>query len=291
MSWKISATAPIVVIPLLEERLTSLGNEETAVSISHIGDNPDQWLIEAYYSTKPNLGPNSSRIPKGFTLEKLSPQDWVSISQEGLKLFRIGRFRIATSTYDKKPDINQYPLIIDAGLAFGTGHHATTRGCLTFLNDMSRKRRHPRRIIDIGTGSGILALAAARAWPQAKILASDVDPIAVSTARDNLQVNHLGVGYGPKSVRLIAATGLRHREIKRFAPVDLIFANILAHPLIKLADAITQSLRPGGTAILAGLLTTQAKHVINAYRSRGLIPTRHLRLGEWSIVMLRRKSG
>jgi ribosomal protein L11 methyltransferase len=172
-------------------------------------------------------------------------------------------------------------LEIDAGTAFGTGHHGTTSGCLLAFDSLL-KQKAPKRILDLGCGTGVLALAAARALRR-PVLASDIDPIAVTVTRDNARNN----GARPL-VSAVTAPGLRHRLIADSAPYDLIFANILARPLIALAHDLTRSLSPGGTLILSGLTRDQERAVRAAYRNRDLIPANPLRIGNWSTLVFNR---
>ncbi|MDU1806324.1 MAG: 50S ribosomal protein L11 methyltransferase, partial [Bradyrhizobium sp.] len=170
---------------------------------------------------------------------------------------------------------------IEAALAFGTGHHGTTRGCLLLL-DHILKSRVPRRVLDLGTGTGVLAIAAAKAQHRS-VLASDIDPPSVAVARENARLN----GVGPL-VRVIRATGFAAEDFAKAGPFDLVLANILANPLRQLASPMQRHLARSADVILSGLLTTQARSVIAAYRARGLVPVRHLRIEGWSSLLLRK---
>jgi ribosomal protein L11 methyltransferase len=176
---------------------------------------------------------------------------------------------------------NKIGIEIEAALAFGTGHHGTTRGCLLLLDHVLKAWR-PRRILDLGTGTGVLAIAAGKALHE-KVLASDIDPPSVQVARENARLNVSG-----HLVQAIRATGLSAPHFADAAPFDLVLANILANPLRQLAAPMARHLAPGALVILSGLLTPQARGVIAAYRARGLVPLRHLRIEGWSSLLLRK---
>jgi ribosomal protein L11 methyltransferase len=176
---------------------------------------------------------------------------------------------------------NKLGIEIEAALAFGTGHHGTTRGCLLLL-DQVLKRYYPRRVLDLGTGTGVLAIAAAKAL-HGEVLASDIDPASVRVARDNSRLNRTG-----GLVQIICATGFSAPQFASAGPFDLVLANILANPLRQLATPMARHLAPSGLVILSGLLTHQAAGVVAAYRARGLVPLRHLRIDGWSSLLLRK---
>jgi ribosomal protein L11 methyltransferase len=173
-------------------------------------------------------------------------------------------------------------LVLDAGIAFGSGEHASTRGCLLAFSRIAKDGRRMRRILDLGTGSGILAMAAAKRRRR-PVLATDIEPWSVRVAEQNAQMN--GVG---RLVRAILADGWRARRVRGGRPYDLVFANILARPLCAMAKNLAAGLAPGGTAILAGLLTTQARMVLAAHRRQGLRLERALPVGAWTTLVLRR---
>ena len=176
---------------------------------------------------------------------------------------------------------NKLGIEIEAALAFGTGHHGTTRGCLLLLDHVLKAWR-PRRVLDLGTGTGVLAIAAAKALHE-KVLASDIDPPSVQVARENARLNVAG-----HLVQAVRATGFSAPQFAAAAPFDLVLANILANPLRQLAAPMTRHLAPSAMVILSGLLTHQAPGVIAAYRARGLVPVRHLRIEGWSSLLLRK---
>ncbi len=178
---------------------------------------------------------------------------------------------------------NKLGIEIEAALAFGTGHHGTTRGCLLLLDHVLKAYR-PRRVLDLGTGTGVLAIAAAKALHE-NVLASDIDPPSVQVARENARLNAAG-----HLVQAISATGFAAPQFAQRGPFDLVLANILANPLRQLAAPMARHLAPSALVILSGLLTHQAPSVIAAYRARGLVPVRHLRIEGWSSLLLRQVS-
>jgi len=175
---------------------------------------------------------------------------------------------------------NKLGIEIEAALAFGTGHHGTTRGCLLLL-DAVLKAHRPRRVLDLGTGTGVLAIAAAKALRH-RVLASDIDPLAARTAHQNARLN--GVG---DFVQTICATGFAAPQFADRGPFDLVLANILANPLRQMATPMARHLAPSALVILSGLLPHQAESVIAAYRARGLVLVRHLLVEGWSSLLLR----
>ncbi|HEX9646992.1 MAG TPA: 50S ribosomal protein L11 methyltransferase, partial [Alphaproteobacteria bacterium] len=207
--------------------------------------------------------------------QRLPDVDWVSESLSRLDRVTAGRFTVRGSHL--APGRARIELVIDAGQAFGTGHHPTTAGCLEAITHLSRLRRFARPL-DLGTGSGVLAMAMARLWRVA-VLAVDVDPIAVRAARANARRNRLGPW-----IEAVVAGGLRAPAVRRRAPFDLVVANILAGPLARMAPDLARRLAPGGIAVLSGLLADQQAGVAAAYRAQGLrLVRRDLRQG-WATL-------
>ena len=247
---------------------------------------PDEWLLHAYFEHEPtgheiatltNLGNGPPRF------EQLGEDDWVTMSQAGLQPIRAGRFTVHTPTY--LPDPERINFEIDASLAFGTGQHATTSGCLEALDKLETEGKRFANIADIGTGTGLLAFAALKLWPEAKCIATDIDPVAVDVARDNAAINGVKLGHGTGELLLAVADGMDSPMLAARAPFDLIIANILAGPLIELAADFVKALAPGGTVVLAGLLDTQADGVVAAHEKLGLrLADRGS--GEWPVLVL-----
>lgn len=248
---------------------------------------PDRWLIHAYFDHAPEPRELEALAALGVGepyVEQLGEADWVTMSQAGLQPIRAGRFYVHTPMYRSRPP-GTIAFEIDAGLAFGTGQHATTSGCLEALDRLSQEGARFANIADIGTGTGLLAFAALALWPEAKCIATDIDPVAIDVARDNAAINGVKLGHGAGELLLAVADGMDSPLLAARAPFDLIIANILAGPLIELAGDFAKALAPGGTVLLAGLLDTQADAVIRAYEALGL-SVRARGSGEWPVLVL-----
>lgn len=219
-------------------------------------------------------------------VEELGEADWVTMSQAGLQPIRAGRFYVHTPMYRSVPP-GTVPFEIDASLAFGTGQHATTSGCLEVLDRLEREGKRFANIADIGTGTGLLAFAALSLWPEARCIATDIDPVAVHVARDNAAINGVKLGHAAGELLLGAADGMDSPLLAARAPFDLLIANILAGPLIELAQDFATALAPGGVIVLAGLLDTQAGAVSSAYEKQGL-SVRDRGFGEWAVLVCER---
>ncbi len=250
---------------------------------------PDgRWHVTAHFAQAPDE--NSIRelvgvaagddAAQAVAFDTIEAKDWVKATLEGLVPVRAGRF-IVHGRHDRpRVPPNKLGIEIEAALAFGTGHHGTTRGCLLLLDHVLKAHR-PRRVLDLGTGSGVLAIAAAKALRIA-LLASDIDPSSVRVARDNAGLN--GVG---NLVETIRATGFSAPQFARHRPFDLVLANILANPLRQMATPLARHLAPSALVILSGLLPHQAGSVIAAYRGRGLWLERRIEIEGWSSLLLR----
>ncbi len=208
-------------------------------------------------------------------------EGWLARTVEAFGEQAIGDVLIRPTHLPPRRVYGRTLLVLDAGIAFGSGEHASTRGCLLAFSAVA-KRRRPRRLLDLGTGSGILAMAAAKRLKR-PVLATDIEPWSVRVAEQNAQMN--GVG---RLVRAALADGWTARRVRAGRPYDLVFANILARPLCAMAKHLAAGLAPGGTAILAGLLGTQARMVLAAHRRRGMVLERALPVGPWTTLVLRR---
>jgi ribosomal protein L11 methyltransferase len=261
-------------------------NESPPVLVADEPDaaKPDDWLIHAYFEHEPTAREIALLTSLGCGppgIQQLGEQDWVTMSQAGLQPIRAGRFTVHTPTYP--PDPGRVNFEIDAGLAFGTGQHATTSGCLAALDKLERDGARFTNIADIGTGTGLLAFAALKLWPEARCIATDIDPTAIDVARDNAAINGVPLGMHVGELVLAVAEGMDSPLLAARAPFDLIIANILAGPLIELAPSFAKALAPGGTIILAGLLDTQADAVIGAYGKLGFT-VGDRGSGEWPVL-------
>jgi ribosomal protein L11 methyltransferase len=247
------------------------------------------WRIEAYYPEAPDLAVLhgqvldllGARVP-ALRANEVPDLDWVALSQAALPPVAAGRFTVHGSHDRGRVPRGPNAILIDAGQAFGTAHHATTFGCLAALDALTRRGRFVR-VLDLGCGSGVLAIALARALPRAAILATDLDAPSVAVARDNMRRN--GVAG---RISAFAAAGLDHPRLRGARRFDLIVANILADPLVELARGLSRALAPGGTLVLSGLLTPQSPRVIAAYRAAGFILRAHRRIEGWSTLVLAR---
>jgi ribosomal protein L11 methyltransferase len=241
----------------------------------HFAEAPDQASIRELIGLAAG-----GEVARDIAFDTVEARDWVSATLEELVPVRAGRF-VVHGRHDRlRIPPNKLSIEIEAALAFGTGHHGTTRGCLLLLDGVLKAHR-PRRVLDLGTGTGVLAIAAAKAL-RIKVLASDIDPLAVLTARDNARLNGAG-----NWVETVCATGFSAPEFAARRPFDLVLANILANPLRQMATAMARHLAPSALVILSGVLPPQAQGVIAAYRARGLVLERHLQIEGWSSLLMR----
>ncbi len=255
---------------------------------AHENEDTGEWVFEATCESPPDLEAFSALAQSvlggdvTFSVEAIDPEvNWVAKSLEGLAPVIAGGFYVYGSHSDAEIPEGLTPMKIEAAQAFGTGHHETTTGCLEAIEMVLRKRT-PSRMIDIGTGTGVLAIALAKRV-DARILATDIDPIAVTTTIENANDNDVG-----EQIDTIEATGLNHADITARAPYDLIVANILAGPLTELAPGMGGIAQSGGTAILSGILNTQADGVIAAYEAAGFALVDHLKRKDWTTLVLRK---
>jgi len=257
------------------------------------------WRVDAYFAATPKkadkeklckLLPSLKPGKSGsISAEKLADEDWTTLSQSGLEPIRAGRFHVHTPETAASTDPVIRNFAIPAGLAFGTGHHQTTSGCLEMLHRMKRKGLIARSIIDIGTGTGLLAFAAIHLWPRAYATASDIDPLCGPVVADNARANGIKTGQNPGALAMFIADGLDDAHLQRRAPYDLVIANILAAPLIDLAPDISAVTQSQGHLILAGLLNTQADAVFKAYRRQGFRVGERIVRDDWTILRLRKR--
>jgi ribosomal protein L11 methyltransferase len=241
----------------------------------HFAEAPDQVSIRDLVGLAAG-----GEVAADIAFDIVEAKDWVKATLDELVPVRAGRFMVHGQHDRAKVPPNKLGIEIEAALAFGTGHHGTTRGCLLLLDHVLKARR-PHRVLDLGTGTGVLAIAAAKALHH-KVLASDIDPPSVRVARQNARLNAAG-----NWVQVVRATGFSAPQFAAHGPFDLVLANILANPLRLLATPMTRHLAPSASVILSGLLTHQAPGVIAAYRARGLKPVRHLKIEGWSSLLLR----
>jgi ribosomal protein L11 methyltransferase len=253
--------------------------EALAVSVFDVG--VDALSVQALYETEALAKAAQADIPPHLEsrVTQLPNEDWVGLSQSGLPPIKAGRFFIHGS-HDVPSDDAVFPVLVDAGQAFGTGHHGTTTGCLLMLDHLEAAGFRPRTILDLGTGAGILAIAAAKLFPAANILATDIDPVAIKVADENAAINDV-------TFRSVTADGFETPALDGQS-FDLVIANILAGPLRGLAVDIAKALSPSGYAILSGILDEQAEWVADAFRDTGLSVRPQPSLDGWTSLLVSR---
>lgn len=272
------------VVDLLNESLL-----EGQAAITAFEGPGGRWDIIVHFAEPPDEGAirelvglaAGDEVAQHVSFDTVEAKDWVEATLADLVPVRAGRFVVHGQHDRSKVPGNKLGIEIEAALAFGTGHHGTTRGCLLLLDEVL-KAHLPRRVLDLGTGTGVLAIAAAKAL-RIKVLASDIDPLAVRVARENARLNGAG-----DLVQAISATGFSAAEFLQRAPFDLVLANILANPLRQMATPMAQHLAPSALVILSGLLPQQAQSVVAAYRARGVVVRRHLQIEGWSSLLMQR---
>jgi ribosomal protein L11 methyltransferase len=261
--------------------------EPTGVGVFEIEDGSGLWEVGGYFLEPPDevmLEVFAAAFgAKPFALSELPEVDWVAHVRRELSPVDAGRFFVFGSHDADKVPVGRVPLQIEATVAFGTGHHGTTLGCLLAFDRLLTAGERPAKVADIGCGTAVLAMAAAATLPDALVIASDIDRVAVDVAEANVSINGL-----QGRVECLEAAGLDHPRIKSAGPYDLVFANILKGPLIQLAPAISAQLATGGRTILSGLLVVQAEAVTEAYVAEGLCLQNRDDIGEWSTLVLQK---
>lgn len=294
--WQAVVEVPARAVPafevMLEDGTLALSTYE--LPAPSVPEERRVWMVEALYDGAPDAADLAGRVAEAARLAgldpapeveiaPLQPADWVVMSLGKLPPVRAGRFYVYGSHDAGTVPLGRiHGLLIDAGQAFGTGQHATTKGCLLALNDIAKRGHRPRRMLDVGTGTGVLAMAGAAAF-RAAALATDIDDVATRIAAENAGRNRLAPW-----VRILTAAGATHPSLRRAGPFDLITANILAGPLQRLAPDVVRLLAPGGWLVLSGLLDRQARAVLLRYVGRGLVHRRTYAIGEWRALVLRR---
>lgn len=298
-SWKITALAPreVVETALLAHEDAADWNPEIVLAGSEIAeDRPDDWRLEAWLPRKPRqadlravaalLAPHAPEL----ATEKLAEADWTTLGQQHLEPIREGPFYVRTPDHPPLEKPGGRDLVIPASAAFGTGHHATTAGCVAMLSAMKARGVQVRNFADIGTGTGLLALAALHLWPRALATASDVDAVCVPVVEENAKANGVPLGGRAGEMTMVIAGGFDHPLLGARGPYDLVMANILAGPLVDLAPDFARALVPGGNLLVSGLLATQEAGVRAACRHHGLRLAARMTRGDWSILWLRRRA-
>ena len=283
-SWKLTLPCTRAEAEAIDAA-DDLAIDAVIMTTETIEDDVETWRLDAYSELEP--GPDMIAALKALVpsaggtepaIEALQAEDWVTLSQAGLEPIAEGRFVVHTSAHPVAAPADGRAFLIDAGNAFGTGHHATTSGCLRMLDGLADERF--ANVIDIGTGTGLLAFAAAHLWPDARILATDIDPAAVHVTAENAATNHVA------GIDLIVADGALDDAITARAPYDLVIANILAGPLVSMAPEIAAIADADATIILAGLLDTQREAVVAAFEACGCTLDALDCRGDWTILHL-----
>jgi ribosomal protein L11 methyltransferase len=259
------------------------GTETLTYSILEEDEDHDVWRIDVFPATAEEQAAAKAALASfpalRVAVEVLADADWLAMALSGLPPVRAGRFFVYGAHDRGLVPASTVNLRIEAAAAFGTGHHGTTVGCLLTF-DALLKGRAFARVLDVGCGTGVLAIAAARTGSRV-VLGTDIDPASVRIANENAALNRA-------KARFVHASGLDHPEVRRAGPYDLVFANILAPPLVALSRPIGRALKPGGLAILSGLLRTQERRVLAAYRSKGVRLVRRLHRDAWATLVVRR---
>ncbi|MDC7677574.1 50S ribosomal protein L11 methyltransferase [Asticcacaulis machinosus] len=259
--------------------------EGATYSILEEDEDKNIWRIDAFPTTE-DESERLQEVLAGYTdlkltTEQLADADWLAMALSGLPPVRAGRFFVYGAHDRGKKPLSAVNLRIEAGAAFGTGHHGTTVGCLWAYNDLLKKHRFGR-VLDVGAGTGVLAIAAAKTGTKFAV-GTDIDPISVRISNENTKLNQA-------KARFVWANGLNHKDVRKDAPYDLVFANILARPLVGLSHSIRGALKPGGIVILSGLLRTQERFVKGAYLSHGFKVVRRIHRDAWCTLVMQKIS-
>ncbi len=298
IEWTIEVAVPQRAVAAVEAALEPFCDAVASFEALDLGR--DCWTVTGYASTAPDRAELDGRLAVAAAAEgdalpapvvaPLPATDWLAENRRSFRPVVAGRYRVipwdadpsAVPPGDLPPSAGAIVIRLNAGPAFGSGTHESTRGCLLAL-DRRARRAPPRRVLDLGAGSGILAIAAAKTW-QCPVLATDIDPVAAATTRENAAANHV-------AALVEARTGPGLRPVARRGRFDLIVANIHARPLMALARALHRHATPGAVVILSGVLRRQAPSVLAAYRSHGFVLADRIDLGDWATLVLRRGRG
>lgn len=288
--WQIRIPVPYAQTDAFEDAFADMA---LALSSFELDEATNAWCVEVLTEIKPDPAGIAARLAiaaqmlgveaPSFEIHPVESRDWVSEVEKSFPPFCIGRFYVHGSHAPGPAPHGQIALEVNAGAAFGSGEHATTSACLLALGQLARKHRF-RHVLDMGCGSGILAIGAARLW-KTRVIGIDIDPVSARVARENARINRVSA-----LTRFAADDGYRSILMQRHAPYDLIIANILARPLMRMAPDLARYLAPGGTVILSGLLATQETMVLTAHRAQGLSLVRRIHRNGWSALILQSQS-
>lgn len=298
-SWKVTlpcTRGEAEAVAVLDDPFPAFADPPVLIVTEPDPARPDDWRLDAYCPAEPDaatLAAIRALVPSARRrrprVETLPDADWLTLSQAGIAPLSAGRFFVHTAANAATVPADAISFRIEAGRAFGTGHHETTTGCLLMLDRMRRQGGRFTDVLDLGTGTGLLAFAALALWPHARAIASDIDPVSIEVAAENAAANEVRIGFSRGRLGLVAAPGLAHPLLQVSAPYDLVVANILAGPLVDLAPAIAAATAPGGSVILAGLIDHQAKAVTRAYRRHGFHLADRIDRGEWPTLRMRKR--
>ncbi|MBI1401849.1 MAG: methyltransferase [Porphyrobacter sp.] len=296
-SWKLSVFAPKTVVQaaLLAHDLIEDWDPDLVISGREVAeDRPEDWVLEGWYPGKPGKAETAALAglfadgAPAIRVEQLPDEDWVTLSQQGVEPIRAGPFHVHTPEYPA--DRQAIDFVIPASQAFGTGQHKTTAGCLEMLGAMKAGGMVVRNLADIGTGTGLLGLAALRLWPRAQATLTDIDPVCVPVVEENAANNAITLGPRPGEAVMVVAEGMEDPLIRARGPYDLLIANILAGPLVALAPDFAKAVVPGGSLLLAGLLAGEQEAAVRrAMRRAGFRIAARLQRGDWAILWMRRR--
>ncbi len=271
----------------LAEALEDFQPEPSGIGCFEIEDGSGDFEVGVYFDEAPDeIALSLMALAHGahpFTVSEVPETDWVAHVKRELQPVEAGRFFVYGSHDADRVAPGAVPLLIEAAMAFGTGHHGTTKGCLLALDRLDREGFRGRRVADIGCGTAVLAMAAAAIWPD-PVIASDIDPVAVEVAAANVAANGL-----TGRVTCVEAVGFDHPDLAARARYDLVFANILKGPLIALAPDMAAHTAPSGFVILSGILNNQAEDVLSVYDAAGFAPVHRDEIGEWTTLVLQRR--
>ncbi|PZX19653.1 [LSU ribosomal protein L11P]-lysine N-methyltransferase [Palleronia aestuarii] len=271
----------------MSEAMERMEPEPTGVGVFEMEDGSGLWEVGGYFEAEPEAAGLALLAAafgaRPFTVSELPEIDWVDKVRRELSPVEAGRFFLYGSHDAERVPENCVPLLVDASMAFGTGHHGTTKGCLLALDRLLGNGIQARRVADIGCGTAVLAMAAAKVWPD-PVIASDIDAVAVEVAEANVRLNGLS-----ERVRCVEAAGFDHPDLT--GPFDLVFANILKGPLLALAPDMARHVAEGGHVILSGILNPQAKEVVTVYGREGMDLVQRDVLGDWTTLTLQRRAG
>lgn len=288
--WQASLTVPAHVAAIFE---AVLSEEALSSSLFEAEETGEWWRVDLIFGEAPEekalvaqvvaLAESQEVEAPKVEIVEVEAKNWLAEVAASHPPLAIGRYYVYGNHVEEAPPAGSIALKVEAGLAFGSGEHATTEGCLRMIGELAKKRKNIRAALDMGCGSGILAMAMAKTFAQARVLAADLDPVSVKVTKENARINEV-------RLRAVVSDGYAAREIAEEGPYDLIAANILARPLVKFAKNLAAHLAPGGIAVLSGLLVRQENMVLTAHAMQELRLVKRWRQGGWSVLVLRKGS-